>query len=113
MEEWLKRHPLLSTIGGVIGMIVATLAAVDVIWSLISNEPLLPYISTKAPRGVQIVLAILFVALCIFCIVIVRKVHRQTKKSPRPKIKEGELTDMLEKLKIQEVLKMYRQKMRI
>jgi uncharacterized membrane protein len=81
MEEWLKRHRLLSAIGGVVGMIIATLAAIDVIWSLFSDDPLLPYISAKAPQWVQIFLAILFVAICIFCIVIVVKVYRQTQGS--------------------------------
>ncbi len=95
MEEWLKRHRLLSAIGGVVGMIVATLAAVDVIWSLISDEPFLPYISTKAPQWVQIMLAIIFIAICIFCIVIVVKVYRQTKAPPKPEVEKKNLTDTL------------------
>jgi hypothetical protein len=95
MEEWLKRHRLLSAIGGVVGMIIATLAAVDVIWGLFSDEPLLPYISANAPQWVRVLLAILFVAICIFCMVIVRKVYRQTKIPPQPEIEKKSLTDIL------------------
>lgn len=76
-------------------MIIATLAAVDVIWGLFSDKPLLPYISANAPQWAQILLAILFVAICIFCVGIVRKVYRQTKIPPQPEIEKKNLTDTL------------------
>jgi cytochrome b561 len=82
MEEWLKRHLLLlAAIGGSVGIIVCALAAVLAIWGLVNNEPLLPYV-VKSPQVVQVILAIIFVALCIFGIVIVAKVYRIIKKSP-------------------------------
>jgi cytochrome b561 len=82
MEEWLKRHLLLlAAIGGSVGIIAFALAAALMIWGLVNNEPLLPY-TVKSPQVVQVILAIIFVALCIFGIVIVAKVYRITKKSP-------------------------------
>jgi low affinity Fe/Cu permease len=82
MEQWLKRHLLLlSAIGGSVGIIVFALAAALVIWGLVNNESLFPYI-VKFPQVVQVILAIIFVALCIFGIVLVAKVYRIIKKSP-------------------------------
>jgi cytochrome b561 len=82
MEEWLKRHLLLlAAIGGSVGIIAFALAAALMIWGLVNNEPVFPY-TVESPQVVQAILAIIFVALCIFGIVIVAKVYRITKKSP-------------------------------
>jgi hypothetical protein len=86
MGEWLKRHLLLSAIVGGIGMIVAVLGATQLIWSLFRSEPLLPYISTTAPQWVKIILAIVFVAIFIFCVFVVVRVYRQAKKASKEKL---------------------------
>lgn len=79
-------------------MIVAILAATQTIWSLFHSEPLLPYVLVKAPQWGKIVLAIAFVAICIFCVAVVVKVYRQTKQSKKiepQKIEERDLADTL------------------
>jgi hypothetical protein len=96
MEEWLKHHRLLSAIGAVAGMIVALLAATQTIWSLIHSEPLLPYVLVNAPQWGRIVLAALFIAVCVFCVVVVMKVYRQGKKphEREPQINAGEASQL-------------------
>ena len=78
-------------------MILTALLAVQGIWGLVSEEPLLPYILANFPRWAQITLAITFVAMCVFCAVIVVKVYRQTKTrvKPKPEIEKKSLTDTL------------------
>lgn len=94
MDEWFKRHLLLSAIVGGVGMIVAVLGATQLIWSLFRSEPLLPYISTTAPQCVKIILAIVFITIFIFCVVIVVNVYRQTKKASKEKpLEQSELDE--------------------
>lgn len=93
MEEWRKRHPRLSAIGSVIAVIATALATFQGIWNLVSDEPLLPYIAARFPQWAQIILPFIFGAICIFFIVLLVRIFRQTKNLP--KTEKANLTDIL------------------
>ncbi len=89
MWKWLKGHPRLYAIGGVLVVIGGGLATIEGVWSLFSPDPLFPFIYNKVsqflPTWPRYLLIGFWLLVVVFGIVLLVQVIRQTKLKIKPK----------------------------